>query len=181
VTSKRWVILFSAALLFATAVAGWKGWLLWQPTQQQPDATISVGESITVQGSRYRVDQFAAGIEFDSQDSDEPTVRAPQGTKIILVTLTTEITDASVDPRTHHCSGELTDRRGRQWSTEYEVTSGIKRPAALGCTGTSERDIVVHQPLQVGFSYLVPAEVAGEVALELTLPGKDDYVIKVVR
>jgi hypothetical protein len=181
VTSKRSVILFSAALLFASAVAGWKGWLLWQPALQQPDTTISVGESITVEGSRYRVDQFAAGNEFDNQEPGEPPIRAPQGTKIILVTLTTEIIDASVDPRTHYCSAELADRRGRHWSTEYEVTSAIKRPAALSCTGTLEQDIAVHQPLQVGFSYLVPADVAGEVVLELTLPPNDDHVIKVVR
>lgn len=174
-------VIFGVALAFALGVAGWQSWLLSRTDDPGPAAEIRVGEAITVQGSRYRVDRFDVTTRLPHSEPEEPAIRAPEGTRMVMIILTTEIVDPSIDPETHYCFGELTDDRGRRWTTEYDVTSAVERPEAVGCSGTSEEDIRPHQPLKVGFSYLIPATVADEVRWELRLPPKDDYRLIVSR
>lgn len=180
--TRRRAISFVLALVFALAVAGWKGWTLWRAQQpQDPDMTIRVGRTVTLGGSSYRVDGFSARTSFPNQDPKEPAVKAPAGSMLVLVTVTTEILDRSINPKTHYCSASLRDDRGRTWDTEPDIAYSIKRPEAVSCNGTSDHDIVPGRPLQVGFGFLVPATAADRLALELQVTSGRDYTVTVTR
>lgn len=177
---RRWLIIFLASLVFALAVAGWKGWSLWRVGQpERSERSVPVGRTIVLGGSSYRVDAITARDRFPNQDPDEPVVRAPAGARIVLVTLTTEILDSSVDPRRHYCSATLRDDRDRTWQAGADIAYAIRRPEAVTCTGTSDQHIRPHRPLQVGFGFLVPADVVDRLVLDLELTSGDDYRITV--
>lgn len=175
---RSWLIIFCATLAFALAVSGWKGWTLWKAQQPEPvDARAPVGRTIMLGGSSYRVDSFAARSRFPNQEHGEPAVRAPRGSELVLVTITTEILDRSVDPKKHYCTASVRDDRGRVWKTAPDIAYSIKRPEAVSCSGTPDQDIAVGQPLQVGFAFLVPAPVVDRLEFDLQVTSGQDYLI----
>lgn len=175
---RRWLIIFAATLVFAVAVSGWKGWTLWNAQQpEQVDARIPVGRSITVGGSSYRVDRFVARSRFANQDRGQPAVRAPRGSELVLVTITTEILDRSVDPKKHYCTASVRDAGGHVWKTAPEMAYSIKQPEAVDCSGTADHDIRFGHPLQVGFAFLVPTTAVDGLEFDLQVTSGQDYLV----
>lgn len=177
---RRWLIIFATTLVFALAVSGWKGWTLWKAQQpEQVDARTTVGHTITVGGSSYRVDSFTARSSFPNQEAHEPAVHAPRGAEIVLVTITTKILDRSLDPKKHYCTASVRDDRGRVWKTEPDMAYSIKRPEAVSCSGTADHAIAPGRPLQVGFAFLVPTTVVDRLEFDLQVTSGRDYLIAV--
>lgn len=175
-----WRTVFCCCLAFAVAVAGWQGWIHYADRNPQPDQTAQVGTTLIFEGVTYRVDEMDVRTEFPAQEPDQPVVRAPDGAVIVLVLVTIEIVDDGVDPETNYCDATLVGADGRTWPTESDSTSMIRRPEASSCTGSYDKSIKRHQPMQAGFSYLIPADVADEVTFWLDAGPGDGEILEFV-
>ena len=176
-----WRTVFTCCLAFAVVVAMWQGWIHYADRLPQPDQTVRLGSTVTSDGATYRLDRLDIRTEFPAQEPDQPVVRAPDGAVIILALITTEIIDDGVDPETHFCEATLVGPDGRNWPTESDISLMMKRPDASSCTGSSEKKIKRHQPLQVGFSFVVPEDVADEVTLWLDVDSGEGEIVEFTR
>lgn len=176
-----WRTVFSCCLAFAVMVAAWQGWIHYSGRTPQPDRTVKMGTTVTSEGVTYRLDTMDIRTQFPAQEPDQPVVKAPDGAVIILVLVTVEIIDDGVDPETNYCDATLVAGDGRIWRTEGDITISMRRPDAYSCTGSYDETIKRHQPLQAGFSYVLPAADADDVTLWLDVGPGDGEILEFVR
>lgn len=162
-----------AAVTFALGVAGWQAKLHWDTRNPEPDAVIHLGETVQLDGASFRLDTFVAAPRLPSNVPEEEWVVAPDGALLVHVTITTEITDDDVDPTQHYCFATAVDAAQREWQTDTSVGYKVDGPAATSCTGVFDEPIQPHEPLAVGFVFLVPADAVDTLVVDLSLGYRD--------
>ncbi|QDP97241.1 hypothetical protein FOE78_16095 [Microlunatus elymi] len=180
----RWLVAACLAVIVALAAAGWQARIHWSARNPRPDLTTTVGSTVTSHGATFRIDKVQVARQLPAEEQGDPPVKAPAGAVIVLITLTTEIVDDSVKPDDNLCETTLIDPDGRTWRTgNDDITYNLKRPAALSCAGSSDHRIRAHHPLQVGFSYLIPATAADtfRIRMDIGTGGDDDYLVDFTR
>lgn len=158
----------AVALVFALAVAGWQADLHWSSRHPTPVATIGPGQTARVGDATYTLDGVVVREELPSNLPETDAVVAPDGAALVQLLLTTEIGD-DVDPESHVCDVTAVDADGREWKRDPDLGYGVAGPEAITCGGPSDDRIRPHEPLQVGFVFLVPADAVDTLVFDLAL------------
>jgi hypothetical protein len=177
-TRARWVGL--VALLLALGGALGTGFYSYAKlTPAGPQHTLTIGESVEVHGVRYRLDSFTEAESLPGEKDDDPPVRGPAGSLIVLIVISQTIVDRTVRLDEHFCDATLVADLGAGpatvWKPESDVTFALRRPAALGCGDTSDNPLSYGVERPMGFSFVIPAAAAGAVSGRLSTD--DDSVV----
>ena len=148
-------------------------------TPAQPQQTVSPGQSAEAHGVRYRLDSFTVAESLPAEEKDDPPVRGPAGSFIVLIVITQTVIDRSVRLDEHFCDATLVADGGggpaTVWKPESDVTFALRRPAALGCGDTSDNPLRYDEARPMGFSFVIPAAAVGAVSGRLSTD--DDSVV----
>lgn len=161
------------ALVVAIGCALGTGFFAYaQLTPARPQHVLTPGQSVEVDGVRFRLDSFSVAETLPAQEAADPPVRGPAGTMIVLVVVSQTVTSRSVRLDEHFCDvtlvAEPSGARSPVWKPETDFTYGLRRPTALGCGDTSSNPLAYDLERPMGFSFVVPATAAGDVAGELS-------------
>jgi hypothetical protein len=156
------------ALAFALVVAGWQAELHWSSRNPTPVATIGPGDTARVGDATYRFDEVVIGEELPSSLPETDVAVAPDGAVLVQLLLTTEIGE-DTDPEAHLCSPVAVDGTGREWQRDSDLGYGVAGPEAITCRGPSDDPIRPHEPIQVGFVFLLPADAVDTLAFDVGL------------
>ena len=170
---RRPAVLAAVAGALALVVAGVSGWYPYAKlTPDRPEATLRPGASVEIAGVRYGLDRFEVAATLPAEDPEDPPVRGPEGSVLVLVVITQTVLDRAVPLDDHFCDTTLVDDTARtEWRTDSDFTSLAARPAAYGCAGSSDEPLRYDSPQQVGFTFVVPAAAAGHVTARLEVTG----------
>ncbi len=163
-----------AAIVVALGVATWQAALHWTAQNPAPAAELAVGESVRVGGTTLTLDTFDVATRLPSNEEGEEWVEAPPGAVLVQVTYTSVIDD-DVDPQTHYCFPTAVDGEGREWRTDSTIGYRVQAPG-FSCGGTTDEPIVPGVPLAAGAVFLVPADVADTLVVDLELSAYDELV-----
>lgn len=162
---------FALALLVAVGT-GWSPYARLAPGAV--DATLRPGQDAELAGVRYRLDSFVVAGTLPAQEKGDPPVQGPPGSVLVLVVVSQTVRDHRVALDEHFCDVTLTDGPGRSatvWQTDSDVTSLVARPAALGCGDSPSNPLRYDSARPMGFSFVVPADRAGQVLARLQVSG----------
>ena len=178
----RWVGLL--ALLMALGCATGTGYYAYaRHTPAQPQHTLTPGQSVEAKGVRYRLDSFTVAESLPAEEKDDPPVRGPAGSEIVLLIITQTVVDHAVRLDEHTCDATLVADGGHGpatvWRPELDITFALRRPEALGCGDTSSNPLAYGVDRQIGYSFVVPASVTGDVSGRLS--SEDDSVVIALR
>lgn len=179
---QRWLGLIALLLAVGCALGtGYYSFARLSPTQAE--YALRPGEAVEAGGVRYRLDSFTVADELPAEETDDPPVRGPAGSKVVLVVVSQTVLDRSVVLDDHLCEMILVAEPGGvnaiTWRTESDVTFALRRPEALSCgdSGDQPLDYDVERP--VGFSFVIPAGSAGSVFGRLSID--DDETVIALR
>ncbi|HEY0237192.1 MAG TPA: hypothetical protein VGC37_00970 [Friedmanniella sp.] len=156
----------AAAALVVAAVTGWYPYAKLTPGA--PAATIGPGASAELAGVRYQLERFVVAGSLPAEDPKDPPVQGPPGSAVVLVVVNQTVLDRSVRLDDHFCDTTLVDDAGTTvWQTDSDFTTLAARPAAYGCGGSSDSPLAYDAPLQMGFTFVVPADAVGHLSARL--------------
>jgi hypothetical protein len=164
-----------AAVVFALGAATWQAAMHWTAQNPTPDAELAVGESVRVGGTTLTLDTFDVATRLPSNEDGEEWVEAPPGAVLVQVTYTSVIDDDDVDPETHYCYPTAVDGEGHKWRTDSTIGYRVQAPG-YSCAGTVDDPIEPGVPLTAGAVFLVPADVADTLVVDLDLYAYDERV-----
>lgn len=161
------LLLAALAALLVAAATGWYPYAKLSPAAA--DATVRPGETVQLEGVRYRLDAFTVAPSLPAEQHGDPAVSGPDGSVLVLVVLSETVLDHTVGLDDLTCDATLTDDAGSTWSTDSDFTSQLARPAAYGCADTPSHPLRYDVERATGFSFVVPADRAGHLAARLQL------------
>lgn len=176
---QRWLGLVALVLAVGCALGtGYYSFARLTPTRAHH--ALRPGESVAAGGVRYRLDSFAVADSLPAEKADDPPVRGPAGSKVVLIVVSQTVFDRSVALDQHRCEMVLVAEPGgpnaTTWRTESDVTFALRRPEALGCGGSDDQPLDYDVESAVGFSFVIPAGSAASVFGRLSV-GEDQTVI----
>jgi len=160
---------FAAALLLALLVTGGQGYLYQARRSTGRPAVARVGQTVAVGGAQVVVRSIQEAAELPAQDAGSPPVHGPPGSLLVLVTWEQTVVDPAVDLGARYCDTALVADDGTTWDEESDAVTGVRRPAALTCSGSDDRPLVRGEPQEVGQLYLIPAAYGPRVRWRLSV------------
>lgn len=179
---QRWLGLVALLLAIGCALGtGYYSFARLTPTGA--DYSLRPGESVEAGGVRYRLDSFGVADSLPAEEADDPPVRGPAGSKVVLVVVSQTVLDRSVALDEHYCEMILVAEPGganaTTWRTDSDVTFALRRPEALSCGDSDDQPLDYDVERPVGFSFVIPAGSAGSMFGRLS--ADDDETVIALR
>lgn len=168
--------LFVAALAIATTAALGTGAISYRKLAAggtvASSSSVGPGRSVVVGGYSYRLDSFAAATSFPAEDAEDPVVRGPRGSVIILVVFTQTPVGRGVSLDNHSCIFSLRSPTAT-WEPDTDFTTLMRRPKWRTCGDLSDDPLRVGRARRIGISFVVPAAAARQVTFQASIdPGR---------
>ena len=166
---RRPAVAFAAALLLALLAALTQGLTYYRDRTPAEPVLAGVGQTVELDGTRQQVRSFSVAATLPNEDSSEPPVHGPPGSRMVLVVWTHQVVDPAIKLDEHSCDTSLVADDGTIWHEDGDFSYSVARPRALTCGDTDDSPLLLGRDREIGSSYVIPARYADRIQWQLEL------------